>query len=125
MVSEMVIDRENELNEFPQLPGVILGVAYQDAMGGVSVDIIDEDDEVDEVLEDYTDPELCAIVPLTSMNDIAKVKHAEKLFTALTDLVNEFHVSGKVTSAAEVFSKALLTLSIVNAEIKSTETEGE
>jgi hypothetical protein len=77
----------------PQLPGSVYGVAYEDAMGGVSVDVCLDEDDVDELMEKHTDPELVCVVP-AALYPMELIRNAPDLLAACEHLllqVDEFN----------------------------------
>lgn len=81
----------------PQLPHTVFGVAYEDAMGGISVDLcLDASGKTDpnELLSRHTDAELVYVIP-TNSQAMNIVKHADELLAALIRIVNDTPVPGE------------------------------
>lgn len=88
---------ERELT--PQLPGIVNGVAYEDCMGGPSVDIVDDESDLEEAMDKHVDSEHVYIIPAShcsiDMLRVAPEMH-EALKKCLDALYNETH--GKTDS---------------------------
>jgi hypothetical protein len=71
----------------PQLPGIVYGVAYEDVMGGVSVDVANHDDDelIESLMEKHTDLELVCIVPASQLQEYIAAEVAKKLKSKVED----------------------------------------
>lgn len=69
----------------PQLPAEMLGVVYENVMGGLSVDLCEEDMEIDELMEKHIDPELVCVVPHDTY-PMSMIKAIPDMLTALVRL---------------------------------------
>lgn len=71
-----------------QLPGSVYGVAYENAMGGVSVDPCLDDDEIEEMMESHQESELVCIVP-ADIYPMELIRNAPDLLSEIENLRNE------------------------------------
>lgn len=76
------------LEDFPQLPhGAVKGIAYTNVMGGPDIQLCLEDDDLDEIREQYDEPEEVnvlseAIYPMELMVRSSRLLRAARQFIA-------------------------------------------
>lgn len=72
----------------PQLPGIVHGVAYEDVMGGPSVDIVDDASELEDAMDRRTDPEHVYIIPASHCS-IEQINAVSEVLMVLQEIHDE------------------------------------
>lgn len=95
----------------PQLPAEMLGVAYENVMGGLSVDLCEEDDDIEEMMDQHTDPEMVCVVPFDQY-PMDLIKASPKMQEVLGHVCFEFERQGKIGQSTYEMAKRALAKAI-------------
>lgn len=101
----------SKVESMPQLPAEMLGVAYENGMGGLSVDLCDEDDDIEEMMDQHMDPEMVCVVPYEQY-PMDLIKAAPKMQDVLEVLCFEFEREGKISQVTYELAKRALAKAI-------------